>query len=236
MGWIDSSAWDPAQGKRLVQLFAEEYSDEVLVEALLVRRQHPETFPAQRQPLDGAVLDEPRRGSPQQPPPPDAGRRRRRSTSPRWGRCSTRWTRPTRSSPPPRSPSVTPCVSCDPGNRPFINRVDLRDRLQKLIEERLPRPHRPRPRAHRKVVQLRPARAGPSRRHPARLGGLLVARFRPVGQRPRRPLVCAICPGPLARHGTEDHRDPSGHRAGSPLHRVVQPDRERRRRSSSSTG
>ena len=44
MGWIDSSAWDPAQGKQLVQLLAEEYSNEVLVEALLVNASIPRRF------------------------------------------------------------------------------------------------------------------------------------------------------------------------------------------------
>ena len=44
MGWIDSTAWDPTQGKPLVQLLAEHYPNEALVRALLENAQIPVRF------------------------------------------------------------------------------------------------------------------------------------------------------------------------------------------------
>ncbi|HEU4331720.1 MAG TPA: AAA family ATPase [Lapillicoccus sp.] len=137
MGWIDTTAWDPAQGKPLVQRLAERYPDEAVVRALLEDAGIPLRFLRTgnvsielywrglaedlhnnhllRQLLDRAVLDQPAFG-------PELAALDRddevRTAIPVAERYAMRMLRP--------------------GNRPFINRVSLRGRLKQLIEEGYP--------------------------------------------------------------------------------------------------
>lgn len=137
MGWIDSSAWNAAQGKQLVQLLAEEFRDVTVIQALLSDAGIPLRFlrtgnismelywrglaedlhnhQLLRSLLDQAVVVTPQLG-------PlvatlDSADEVLAATPPA-ARYGLRMLRP--------------------GNRPFINRVSLRDRLQRLIEEDYP--------------------------------------------------------------------------------------------------
>jgi hypothetical protein len=137
MGWIDSASWDAAQGKQLVELLAEQFSKVTLVEALLQDAHISRKFLRSgdgsmelywrglaedlhrnqllRQLLDQAVVVKPPLGpllaALDSADPVLAG-------TPVAQRYNLRL--------------------LSPGHRPFINRVSLRERLQRLIEEDYP--------------------------------------------------------------------------------------------------
>ena len=137
MGWIDSSAWDPAKGKQLVQLLANEFQDVVLIGALLTGAGIPKHFlrtgnvsmelywrglaedlhnhQLLHPLLDQAVLAVPGLG-------------------PLIAALDT--TDEVLAATPPAARYGLRMLR--PGNRPFINRVSLRERLQRLIEEDYP--------------------------------------------------------------------------------------------------
>jgi hypothetical protein len=137
MGWIDSGAWDPAQGKPLVQLLAEHYPNEALVRALLENSEIPVWFLRTgsvsmelywrglaedlhnnhllRRLVEEAARDKPAIAAQLTAlDQVDAVL----AATPVAERYAMRMLRP--------------------GNRPFINRVGLRGRLQQLIEEGYP--------------------------------------------------------------------------------------------------
>ena len=137
MGWIDSTTWDPARGKPLVLLLAEQYSSEALIEALLVDAGISKRFLRTgnlsmelywrglaedlhnnhllRRLVDQAALDRPAvRAQLEALDRVDVVL----AATPVAERYGLRMLRP--------------------GNRPFINRVSLRGRLQQLIEEGYP--------------------------------------------------------------------------------------------------
>lgn len=137
MGWIDSTAWDPAQGKPLVQLLAEHYPSEALVRALLENAQIPVRFLRTgnvsmelywrglaedlhnnhllRALVDQAALDTPAIAAQLAAFDQVDAEREAMPIAERYGLRMLR-----------------------PGHRPFINRVSLRGRLQQLIEEGYP--------------------------------------------------------------------------------------------------
>jgi hypothetical protein len=137
MGWIDSSAWDTAQGKELVQLLAETFPGEPLVEDLLTRADIPRRFLRSgsismelywrglaedlhnhqllRRLVDQAVVVTPALG-------------------PRIAQLDL--VDEVLAATPPAARYGLRMLR--PGNRPFINRVSLRERLQRLIEEDYP--------------------------------------------------------------------------------------------------
>jgi hypothetical protein len=137
MGWIDARGWDPDNGKKLSQLLAEQYPDEAEVRALVesagistgfLRSGSTSMFvywfelakELNENQLLWSLLDAVIAETP-------ALRNRIRDLDAVAG-------------------IVTVAATGDryqlrmllPGNRPFINRVDLRDQLKKLIEERYP--------------------------------------------------------------------------------------------------
>ena len=226
MGWIDSSAMGPRAGQAAGAAVGRGVLQRGPRGGTVGRRRHPETFPAQRQPLDGAVLEGPGRGSPQQPSPPEAGRpgdgrQARDGAAARRGGHVRRGPRrhPGRRAVRPASPAAREPAVHQPGG-----------------------PARPAPATHRggyPVLIVRgPERSGKSfsfdlleqvlpddirldwvdfsspgaGRSATDLAELLYRDLPWTARPPREP---------------EDHRDPSGDRAGSPVHRVVQPDRER---------
>ncbi len=137
MGWIDSSAWDTVQGKELVQLLAEAFPGEPLVEDLLTRADIPRRFLRSgsismelywrglaedlhnhqllRRLVDQAVVVTPALG-------------------PRIAQLDL--VDEVLAATPPAARYGLRMLR--PGNRPFINRVSLRERLQRLIEEDYP--------------------------------------------------------------------------------------------------
>jgi hypothetical protein len=137
MGWIDSTAWDPAQGKPLVLLLAEHYPNEGLVQGLLESASIPVRFLRSgnmsmelywrglaedlhnnhllRRLVDQVAVDKPAIAV--QLTALDQADEVLAAT-PVADRYGMRLLRP--------------------GNRPFINRVSLRGRLQQLIEEGYP--------------------------------------------------------------------------------------------------
>jgi len=137
MGWIDATAWDPAQGKPLVQLLAEHYSSEALVRDLLENARIPARFLRTgnvsmelywrglaedlhnnhllRALVDQAALDTPAIAAQLAALDQVDAVLAATPVAERYGLRLLR-----------------------PGNRPFINRVSLRGRLQQLIEEGYP--------------------------------------------------------------------------------------------------
>ena len=137
MGWVDTRGWDPDRGKRLSRLLAQRYSDEAEVRALVegagistgfLRSGSTSMFVywfelakelnenrLLRSLLDAVIADTPALESSINDLDAVAADTVVTTVGDRYQLRLLR-----------------------PGDRPFINRVDLRDRLKKLIEERYP--------------------------------------------------------------------------------------------------